>query len=153
MKFITAVASLALASAVSAAPSWADWAPKSCPEVECPVDTCLQQSDAEDIVNKFISVLNHPDVEASNATAQALIGDDFFEESDSINMLAGHPVRTSHLSLILDFVSDFRHRLVVSPSQASRTTSTAFSSLHQSPTSRPSRSCLPAAITFCGTGR
>ncbi|KEF63120.1 uncharacterized protein A1O9_01096 [Exophiala aquamarina CBS 119918] len=97
MKFITAAASLALASVVSAAPRWADWAPKSCPEaqcpdVECPVDTCLQQSDAEDIVNKFISVLNHPDVKASNATAQALIGDDFFEESDSINMLAGHPV-------------------------------------------------------------
>jgi len=97
MKFTTTVASLALASAVSAAPGWGNWGPKCPPKVECPVDTCLQQSDAEDIVNKFISVLNHPDVQASNATAQALFGDDFFEESDSINMLAGHLVSTSYL--------------------------------------------------------
>lgn len=96
MKFFTTVASLALASAVTAAPSWADWTHQDCPDVECPEDTCLQQSDAEDIVNKFIAVLNHPDVNAANATAQALLGDDFYEESDSINMLAGHPVSISH---------------------------------------------------------
>ncbi|KAK5045361.1 hypothetical protein LTR84_009224 [Exophiala bonariae] len=89
MKFFTAVASLALASAVTAAPSWMDWASN---DDDCPQDTCLQQSDAEDIVNRFIAVLNHPDVKAANATAQDLIGDNFFEESDSINMLAGHPL-------------------------------------------------------------
>jgi hypothetical protein len=53
----------------------------------------LTQADADDIVAKFISILDHPDVAAANATAQALIGPNFFEKSDSINMLAGHPVR------------------------------------------------------------
>lgn len=107
MKFFTAVASLALASTVTAAPGWLEWTSSSDSDsgassdpgsgsgsckAECPQDACLQQSDAEDIVNKFISVLNHPDVEVANAAAQELLGDDFFEDSDSINMLAGHQV-------------------------------------------------------------
>ena len=57
------------------------------------MNKCLTQTDADEIVAKFISLLEHPDVAAANATAQALIGDTFFEKSDSINMLAGHPVR------------------------------------------------------------
>lgn len=100
---------MALASTVAAAPGWADWAQKDCPDcpaADCPVDTCVQQDDAEDIVNRFIAVLNHPDVKAANATAQALLGDDFYEESDSINMLAGHPVSLSHPLLYPRTLSD-----------------------------------------------
>ncbi|KIX03557.1 uncharacterized protein Z518_07110 [Rhinocladiella mackenziei CBS 650.93] len=89
MKFLSVLAPLALASTAAAMPRWRDWhgaGPK------CPESTCLTQVDAEDIVSKFASVLDHPDVAASNSTAQALIADGFFEKSDSINMLAGHPI-------------------------------------------------------------
>ncbi|OCT47364.1 hypothetical protein CLCR_02632 [Cladophialophora carrionii] len=89
MKFSSILAPLALASTVAALPSWRDWHGAG------PAwrgKGCLTQADADDIVAKFISILDHPDVDAANATAQALIGPDFFEKSDSINMLAGHPV-------------------------------------------------------------
>ena len=103
MKFLTAAAIMALVSTVCAAPNWSDWVRPGagpaaqcpdvqCPDVECPVDTCLQQSDAEDIVNNFIAFLDHPDIAAANVTAQALLAEGFYEKSDSINMLAGHPV-------------------------------------------------------------
>ncbi|KIV94232.1 hypothetical protein PV10_02019 [Exophiala mesophila] len=103
MKFLTAGATLALVSTVCAAPNWSDWVrpgacpaaqcpDAQCPDVECPVDTCLQQSDAEDIVNNFIAFLDHPDIAAANVTAQALLAEGFYEKSDSINMLAGHPI-------------------------------------------------------------
>ncbi|KIW51098.1 hypothetical protein PV05_09850 [Exophiala xenobiotica] len=102
MKYLVAAASLALASAVSAAPSWADWVSSSssssssdtvtCPDVVCPTDSCLQQSDAEDIVSKFITIIQHKDIDVANATAQALLADSFFEKSDSIDILAGIPV-------------------------------------------------------------
>lgn len=101
MKFLTAAATMALVSSVCAAPNWGDWVRPTqcpdaeCPDLECPVDTCLQQSDAEEIVNNFIAFLDHPDIPAANETAQALLAEGFFEKSDSINMLAGHPVSTS----------------------------------------------------------
>jgi hypothetical protein len=102
MKYLVAAASLALASAVSAAPSWADWASSSsssdtvtCPDVVCPTDSCLQQSDAEDIVSKFITIIQHKDIDVANVTAQALLADSFFEKSDSIDILAGIPVRST----------------------------------------------------------
>ena len=91
MKFSAIFAPLALASTVAAFPGWIDWHGKRpfCPQVQ---DSCLTQADADNIVAKFISILDHPDVTAANVTAQALIGPNFFEKSDSINMLAGHPV-------------------------------------------------------------
>jgi hypothetical protein len=89
MKLFSILAPLALASTVAAAPGWGDWHGG---KPSCPTDNCLTQADADDIVSKFMSVLDHPDVSAANATAQALIADGFFEKSDSINMLAGHPV-------------------------------------------------------------
>nr|KAK5441757.1 hypothetical protein LTR18_006679 [Exophiala xenobiotica] len=105
MKYLIAAASLALASAVSAAPSWADWASSSsssdtvtCPDVVCPTDSCLQQSDAEDIVSKFITIIQHKDIDVANATAQALLADSFFEKSDSIDILAGIPLGTDSFS-------------------------------------------------------
>ena len=95
MKFLSILAPLALASTAVALPNWRDWNGAG---PVCPESTCLTQADAEDIANKFASVLNHPDVNAANATAQALIADGFFEKSDSINMLAGHPVCYTRLS-------------------------------------------------------
>ena len=53
---------------------------------------CLSQDQANDIVGKFITILNHPDVPAANATAQALLSDKFQEISDSILSLEGQPV-------------------------------------------------------------
>ena len=94
MKFLGVAASFALASTAAAAPSWADWmtaSTLSCPDSVCSVDTSPQQSDAEDITNSFINILNHPDIDASNPTTQALLGDNFFERSDSIDPLASFP--------------------------------------------------------------
>ena len=54
---------------------------------------CLSQSTAENIVGQFITILNHYDVPAANATAQALLAEDFTETSDSILSLEGRPVR------------------------------------------------------------
>ena len=95
MKFSTVLASVAFASSALALPgNWNDWVKGGplCPPAN---NQCLTQADADDIVAKFISLLDHPDVNAANATAQALIGPNFFEKSDSINMLAGHPVSLS----------------------------------------------------------
>ncbi|KAJ9601859.1 hypothetical protein H2200_013658 [Cladophialophora chaetospira] len=78
MKFSTLIAPFAFASVTVALP------------VMWPF--CLTQGDANDIVGKFITVLQHTNINAANATAQALIGPNFFEKSDSINMLAGKPV-------------------------------------------------------------
>ena len=81
MKFLSILAPLALVSAAVALPAWNDWN-----------GNCVTQAEADDIVNKFASILAHSNVNAANATAQALIADGFFEKSDSINLLAGFPV-------------------------------------------------------------
>jgi hypothetical protein len=90
MKFSTIVAPLALVSAALAMPGpprggWGGLGPLP----SCPPSNCLTQADANDIVAKFISLLDHPDIAAANATAQALIGPDFFEKSVSVSWL--HP--------------------------------------------------------------
>ncbi len=102
MKFLgVAVASLAMASTAMAGPQWGDWSDSAAAATvtsgpaSCPTDSCLQQSDAEEVVAKFISIVDHPDVAKANATAQAFLADTFFEESDSIDTLAGFPVRLS----------------------------------------------------------
>ncbi|KEF52448.1 uncharacterized protein A1O9_11689 [Exophiala aquamarina CBS 119918] len=81
MKFLSLLAHLTLVSTGFALPGgWNDW------------NNALTQGDATDIVSKFITILSHSDVSVANATAQALIADNFFEKSDSINMLAGFPL-------------------------------------------------------------
>jgi hypothetical protein len=94
-----------MASTALAGPQWGDWSDSAAATTvtsgepswptgsACPTDTCLQQADAEEAVAKFISIVDHPDVAKSNATAQAFLADTFFEESDSIDTLAGFPVR------------------------------------------------------------
>lgn len=93
MKVIALLAPLALVSGVFASPSYGQY-PKP------PSDKCLSQSEAEDIVSKFITILSHPDPDAANATAQALLDESFTETSDSILSLSGQaPVRDFPCSL------------------------------------------------------
>jgi hypothetical protein len=50
---------------------------------------------ATNIVNAFLYLLANPKATNFNATANALFSDDFTDTSDSINQLAGIPVRSS----------------------------------------------------------
>ena len=95
MKFLSlCVAPLVLASTAAALPgNWHDWMNNN----HCNNDdnnSGLTQDEANDIIAKFTEILEHTDVDASNVTAQALLADGFFEKSDSINTLAGFPVRS-----------------------------------------------------------
>lgn len=61
-------------------------------------DKCLTQKAATNIVNDFITVLEHTSVKAANATAQKLFAEAYVETSDSILALQGRPV--SGISLV-----------------------------------------------------
>ncbi|KAK5109802.1 hypothetical protein LTR62_006535 [Meristemomyces frigidus] len=53
-------------------------------------DQCITQQEATDLVNKAITIFNHsPNQQVANATAQALLTNDFGEYSDSIKSLQG----------------------------------------------------------------
>ncbi|OQV06603.1 hypothetical protein CLAIMM_11148 [Cladophialophora immunda] len=56
---------------------------------------CLSQSEAESIVNQYITILEHTDVAAANATAQSLLDENYTETSDSILSLEGQPLGTA----------------------------------------------------------
>ena len=84
---LSTFASLALASAATALPGLS-----KVRRDDSSNSSCLQQSDAEKIVNTFITVMEHIDMKAANETVQDLLSDSFFETSDSINTLAGDPV-------------------------------------------------------------
>ena len=58
---------------------------------------CLHPTDAQKIVSKYIAILSHTasDLGDANATAQALLDDNFQEISDSILALKGLPVSSS----------------------------------------------------------
>lgn len=92
MRFSFVAATLALASSALAGPlaardnSWGNWGNGNC------ASNCLSQATAESIVNQYISILAHTDATAANATAQALLADDYQEISDSILSLEGQPV-------------------------------------------------------------
>ncbi|EXJ86097.1 hypothetical protein A1O1_06466 [Capronia coronata CBS 617.96] len=53
---------------------------------------CLAQSAAESIVDQYISILTHTNVTTANATAQALLDENYTEISDSILSLEGLPL-------------------------------------------------------------
>jgi hypothetical protein len=76
MKLSIIIAPLALASTALA------WNPSG---------PCLSDVYATKIVNDFISILEHTG--NANATAQALLADNYTEQGDSINIIAGRPVR------------------------------------------------------------
>jgi len=78
MKFSTIASGLALASAAAASP----------------LQRCLTQQQGNTIVNKFISILEDKSYngQSANATAEALIANDYVEISDSILSLEGAPV-------------------------------------------------------------
>jgi hypothetical protein len=59
-----------------------------------PIRGCLLPWQATNIVNTFLYLLANPTATNFNATANALFSDDFTDTSDSINQLAGIPVRS-----------------------------------------------------------
>ncbi|KIW91302.1 uncharacterized protein Z519_08198 [Cladophialophora bantiana CBS 173.52] len=56
---------------------------------------CLSQADAESIVGQYITILEHTDVAAANATAQSVLDPNYTETSDSILSLEGLPLGTA----------------------------------------------------------
>jgi hypothetical protein len=59
-----------------------------------PIDGCLKSRQADDIVNAFLYLLANPKATNFNATADALLSRSYTDTSDSINQLAGIPVRS-----------------------------------------------------------
>lgn len=57
------------------------------------IGDCLQPSQATNIVNAFLYLLANPMAPNFNATAKALFTKDLMDTSDSIDQLAGIPVR------------------------------------------------------------
>ena len=55
---------------------------------------CLSDSQAQFLVSTFAGMLANPDRNATNKVGQTLIADSYTETSDSINILAGFPVRS-----------------------------------------------------------
>lgn len=88
MKFSLFAASLALVASVVASPLQVR---NGCPN-------CLSKEAATTLVNRFIGVLDHAgsDLGDANATAQAILDNNYQEISDSILSLEGQPVSMSH---------------------------------------------------------
>jgi len=87
MKLLSILAPLALVAGVTAFAT---------PKRSSDWEGCLSQSDAETIVNEYMSILSHtPDVATANATAQALLATNYTETSDSILSLEGQPLGTA----------------------------------------------------------
>jgi hypothetical protein len=59
-----------------------------------PIHGCLAPWQATNIVNAFLYLLANPTAANFNATADALLSKDFTDTSDSIDQLAGLPVRS-----------------------------------------------------------
>jgi hypothetical protein len=57
-----------------------------------PTYTCLSSAQATNIVNTFSSFLTAPQAPDFASKANTLLADDFKDNSDSINFLAGYPV-------------------------------------------------------------
>lgn len=78
MKFTTIASTLALAATVIASPRIPHRS------------SGVSQAEAESVVSKIISIFGHQP--GANATAHALLADNFVEHSDSILALEGQPV-------------------------------------------------------------
>jgi hypothetical protein len=97
-----------------------------------PIHGCLLPWQATNIVNAFLYLLANPTAANFNATADALLANDFTDTSDSINQLAGIPVRPclfihNFASLLLcvhgpscKLIRLIIHRKDLSPSQPSQ---------------------------------
>ncbi len=77
---------LLVASAV-ASPTWGPWQGKG----QAPA--CLTDSDVNTLINGYTYLLRSPQGADFNSTANSLLSDSFYVSSDSINSLAGIPVR------------------------------------------------------------
>ena len=123
MKFSTTITALALAAGVIASPVARGEFPTEERDLEVratstksafkatPVVGCLLPFQATAIVNAFNYLLANPTASNFASTANALFSDDFTDTSDSINQLAGIPVR-SFLVLLITLVAtaDTFHR-------------------------------------------
>ena len=87
MKFSIVASALALASAVASAPA----------EEKRGLSGCISQHEANKFVKRFSGILDHQGSDLGNftQTAEKLLAPQFQEISDSINSLAGIPVRAS----------------------------------------------------------
>jgi hypothetical protein len=97
MRFSTIIASMVLtAIAVIASPVQSLQRPGR--------GQCLHQSDAEKIVTEYIAILSHTssDLGDANATAQALLDDNYQEISDSVLSLKGLPVSSRFPNVLLN---------------------------------------------------
>ena len=68
-----------------------------------PIHDCMKSSQATKIVNAFLFLLENPKANNFNATAKALMEKKFTDTSDSINQLAGIPVRFCPFTSISSF--------------------------------------------------
>lgn len=91
---IAAVA--AFATAALANPRWGNWGGH---QGGYP-GKCISQADANQLVDRFISVLGHYDSDLGDSatTANAILADNYSEISDSILSLTGEPVSSDALS-------------------------------------------------------
>lgn len=83
MKFLTYLTSVVAVATAAAVPNrrGQEW------------QNCLSQAEAENLVGQYMSILEHsPSPQAANATAQALLDNNYQEISDSILSLEGLPV-------------------------------------------------------------
>src|ERR1700733_13601594 len=106
MKFFSTLATLALATSALASPvlERGTWPEKRTLETRTnsstksaftatPIVFCLLPKQATTIVNAFNYLLANPTAANFNSTANALFSNDWTDTSDSINQLAGIPVR------------------------------------------------------------
>lgn len=102
MKFLTYLTSLVAVATAVAVPGrrGAEW------------QNCLAQSEAETLVNEYIGILSHTgsSIGDANATAQAILDNNYQEISDSILSLEGQPV-SKHASCPILLLTSF-HSLV-----------------------------------------
>jgi hypothetical protein len=106
MKFFSTLVSLAIATGALASPVLERGAWPEKRELETrttsstasaftatPIIFCMLPKQATNIVNAFNYLLANPTAANFNATANALFSNDWTDTSDSINQLAGIPVR------------------------------------------------------------
>lgn len=98
MRFFAALLPLAIATGALAGPVVKPLATRttstSSSFTATPIFGCLLPTQATSIVNAFLYLLENPKAANFNATADALLASDYTDTSDSINQLAGLPVRS-----------------------------------------------------------
>lgn len=104
MKFFTAITALAAAGAASAAAiSERGWG-SPIPGYPWGNGICLTDQQANFLVQQYMGLLTNPNRQQVNQTAQYLVTNNYFESSDSINILAGFPLGSNSFNGKQDFI-------------------------------------------------